>query len=81
MVSSTSCAVVTGATIPSSEQLAKQARLAKLRVSARGDIDKVWPDNTENVLPKLQDNQTRVIVSKLLNPIVYVAFTDLEFPC
>jgi len=81
MVSSTSCAAVTGATIPSPEQLAKQVRLAKLKVSACGDIDKVWPDNTENVLPKLQDNQKRVIVSKLLNPIVYVAFTDLEFPC
>jgi len=81
MVSSASGAAVAGATIPSPKQLADQARLDKLRVSACGDIDKVWPDNTENVLPKLQDNQTRVIVSKLLNPIMYVAFTDLEFPC
>jgi len=28
--------------------IAELSRLLKLRVSARGDIDEVWPDNTEN---------------------------------
>ncbi|KAI4649862.1 uncharacterized protein J4E79_009708 [Alternaria viburni] len=76
MVSSTSGAADTAVIIPTAQQLADHARLAKLRVSAFGDIDKVWPDNIENVLPKLEDNQTREITSKLLNPVITFDQTD-----
>ena len=45
------------------------SRLLKLRVSASGAIDKVWPDNTKNELPHLKENQTREIKSILLDPV------------
>jgi len=48
---------------------AELSRLLKLRVSARGDINEVWPDNTQNELPHLEENQTREIKSILLDPV------------
>ena len=43
------------------------ARLSKLRISSSGDVEKIWPDNIENILPKIEENQTRTIESKLLD--------------
>jgi hypothetical protein len=42
-------------------------RISKLRISSSGDVEKIWPDNIENILPKIEENQTRTIESKLLD--------------
>jgi len=68
------------ATVLSAQQLVDQTRLTKLRVSAYGNIAEVWPDNAENVLPELHKHQNREIVSKLLNPVMYVLSKIPRFP-
>lgn len=42
-------------------------RISKLRISSSGDVEKIWPDNIENILPKIEENQTMTIESKLLD--------------
>ncbi|KAG9382477.1 hypothetical protein A1F94_006398 [Pyrenophora tritici-repentis] len=56
-------------TNPPAAPITTLGRILKLRISAKGDIDEVWPDTVENVLPALKKNQTREITSMLLEPI------------
>ncbi|CAN9255089.1 unnamed protein product [Alternaria alternata] len=49
-------------------------RISKLRISSSGDVEKIWPDNIENILPKIEENQTRTIESKLLDGTIMITF-------